>query len=541
MATTLEFKDILKAATKREAEIKRLQSSHNLWDHYRPLWSFYISAYESGPDFASIENLFKHVRENAEDYQERAKRVHNMNYCEPLVDFYTHFIFNETIDRNGGSLDAFYREFVKDVDRRGNSVDDFMRQVSDEAQIYGMVYILVDSPPKDREMSAYEEQEEGIRPYWVLLNPAEITDWILDDFGNLVYAKRRQPTEKMVGGHKRSIERYTEWYPDEIWISEVDVTDGTKPVYLGKAIVPNQLGTIPLIVARHKRSRINPHIGLSFLRDFAYNQREVMNLTSLLQEFLYRQAFNILVMEEDPTGIVPESSTSEVTIGSANALTFPRGATHAPAYITPPAEPAKFIQDERQRIVGEMFKRAAQDTVNELFNGEKSSGFSQAQSFSKTVPFISARADMLERVENELMFLTVQMAGKGTWTGKVKYKDRYEITNLTDALTQLQILVRDLQIPSETFVKEELKRMVLEFDGKLPPDKLRKVLDEVEDMTFTSWQKTQKDALVGKGASPGAQQKDKQSGTTMEEVAAESLKKAPAATNKVRDKQNKGK
>jgi hypothetical protein len=520
-------------STADQEEIKRLRLQHALYKQYKPLWDFYLSAYEGGTDFTTGDNLFRHVRENEQDYQDRVQRLHNINYCEPLVDFFTNFIFSESIDRSGGSDSPFYTDFISNVNKRGDSIDDFMRQVSDDMQIFGMSYIQTDAPQlptNDAVITKQTEKEQGIRPYWVLIKPQEILDWVTDEFGNFIYVKRVQIVTEMVGRYSHTIEKYTEFYNDRIEVSRVDITDPQKVVLLGSELFDNPLKTIPIEVARYKRSKKYDHIGLSFLKDFAFNNREIMNLTSLLQEFLYRQAFNILARQVQ-SGI-PLAEQEDGVLGSSNVMDVPADAKHMPQYISPPADPAKFIQEERSRIKNEMFVRASQDALNELFNGEKSSGFSQAQSFAKTVPFISSRADALERVENKLMALTMKLVRK-EWSGKVKYKDRYELTNLTDALTQLITLGRDLALPSETFMKEELKRMIREYDGKLPIELLAKAEKEVDQMDFKAWQAMQKEALVGKAAnSPGDQQKPKSTGT-MAEVAAEA-KVNTAATKKVK-------
>jgi hypothetical protein len=511
-----------------DPEVKRLRSTHPDWAVYSPQWSFYLSAYEGGLSFTKPSNLFKHSRENQEDYNARIERIHNMNYCEPLVDFFTNFIFSESIDRNGGTNKDFYHGFTENVNRKGDGIDDFMREVSDDSQIFGMSYILVDAPRIDSVLTKADEKAMGISPYWVLIKPLEVIDWVVDEFDTFQYVKRKQTAVEMFKGVRSNIETYTEFYPDRFVISKVDVSDINKESVVSNETVPNALNMIPILVARYKRSKEVPYMGLSFLRDFSKNNREIMNLTSLLQEFLYRQAFNILAKESDSGQ--PENEQSEGEFGSANLINVPKGAEF-PRYITPPADPAKFIQDERGRIKAEMFSRAAQDAVNELFNGEKSSGFSQAQSFSKTVPFISSRADMLERVENQLMGLTMKLLGK-TWDGKIKYKDNYAITNLQDALTQFLILVKDLQVPSESFVRAEFARLIHEYDGKMPEDVLVKIHKEIDDFSFTTWAATQKDALVGKAStSPGDQQKPKGTGT-MAEVAAEAKGPSTGATKK---------
>jgi hypothetical protein len=470
--------------------ITRLKTKNPLWVKYAERWRFYMAAYEGGEEFANGDNLFKHPRENDHDFLERKDRLHNMNYCEPLVDFFTNFIFSESIDRSGGSNKTFYDEFVRDVNLKGESIDDFMRQVSDDMQIFGMSYVLVDTPLMPQSdspnyvLTVQDEKDANLRPYWVLIKAEEVIDWTADPFDKIIYLKRLQIETVMdAEGKAGNLEIYTEFYPDKVIVTKVMRSDGGKTKLLSTDTHKNNYGKVPISVCRYKRSKFDAYMGVSFLRDFAYNQREIMNLTSLLQEFLYRQAFNILAKQTDSA--IPLKEQEDPTLGTGNVLEYPLG-VHAPQYITPPSDPAKFIQDERGRIKNEMYARAAQDALNELFNGEKSSGFSQAQSFYKTVPFISSRADSLERMENGLMELTLDIMGK-KWNGKCKYKDRYELTNLTDALAQLTIILKDFAVPSETFVKEEIKRVIRQYDSKLPVEVINKIESEVDKMDFQKW------------------------------------------------------
>lgn len=504
-------------------EIRRLRSTCALYDTYKPDWDFNLSAYEGGSQFISNENLFKHTREHDEDYKDRVKRAHYMNYCEPLVEFFSDFIFAETIDRHGGSNADFYSEFINDVNRKQETITEFMKEVCSDDQIYGIVYVLVDAPkiPEGQRLTKAQEKKLKIRPYWVLVKPQEVLDWVVDEFDKFSYWKRFQLTDEIVGGSRTTYEKYTEWTPTDITISKIDVTNPQKPKLLPKQIITNKLGEVPVVPVRYKRSKRFKEMGEAFLKDLAMQNREVMNLTSLLQEFLYRQCFNILAVQVDTQ--LPTQEQSEGEIGTANMLHYPKGA-EAPSYISPSADPADKIHEERQTIVNEMYKRAAQDTVNELFNGVKRSGFSQAQSFSTTVPRIASRAETLEKAENRLMELTMAYMGK-TWDGRIKYKDRYELTNLTDALSQLTQLFTQLQMPSQTFVKTELKRMVKEYDGKIPADILLKIEAEIDAMKYDQWQETMKAALIGApkptdGANGSATRKP----TTTAEASAEASK-----------------
>jgi hypothetical protein len=487
---------------KHKAEIERLRSTHPIYNRYKQLWDFYLASYEGGRSFANQDNLFKHVREQSQDFEDRGKRVYYQNFIFPIVDFFTTFIFSETIHRDGGSNKDWYNEFVKDVNKKGDSVSSFMSNICDDMQIFGLAYVLVDSPPKPDKpvVTKADEKELKLRPYWVSVRADEVLDWVVDDFDRYTYIKRIQKTTTVERSTMKMIvvEKYTEWTPDEIKISTIDVTDASKPVFQGAALSVNEVGSVPFEVVRFKRSKIEDYMGESFLRDLSFIAREIMNLTSLLQEFLYRQCFNVLAMEKDDN--IEESEQLDGDIGTANLLKYPKG-SHVPAYVSPPVQPAEFLARERESRIESMFRIASQDAQSDMFNGGKSSGFSKSQSFQKTVPKIATRADMLEGLENRLMKLTMKYAGRDTWDGSIKYKDHYEVTNLADALSQMATMFKDLQIQSKTFASTQLKRMVSEFDGKLSPDDLKKVEKEIDDINWDEWFDTQKLAFIGRSTS----------------------------------------
>jgi hypothetical protein len=488
-------------------EIERLRSTNSMYDKHAPLWQFFLQAYEGGKEMARVEHIFRHPREHPDDFQERAKRLYYHNYCYPLVDFFTTFIYTETIQRDGGNNGEWFNEFISDVNRKGDDITAFMSMVSDEMQIFGMTYVLVDAPDTttltkgDKEVPIATEadaKEAGLRPYWVTVRPTEVLDWVVDTFDKFQYLKRiERQTRIKPDLSKQKIERYTEWTPTAVAISEVDVSIPEEPVLLvSRRQVTNRLNKVPFEVIRYKRCKTDKFMGLSFLNDISFINREVMNLTSLLQEFLYRQCFNILAMEQDPN--VPEIEQMQGEISTANMMKYPVG-TKAPSYITPPVQPAEFLQKERSVNIVTMYKIAAQDTVNDLFNGVKSSGFSKSQSFQTTVPKIATRADSLAACEVALLKLSCEYLGK-KWDGTIKYKDHYQITNLTDALSQLGTMFKDLQINSKTFAAEQMKRMVHEFDGKMTPDSIKKVYAEIEAIDWDAWFDTMQLAFIGRAA-----------------------------------------
>jgi hypothetical protein len=215
-------------------------------------------------------------------------------------------------------------------------------------------------------------------------------------------------------------------------------------------------------------------VSRSFLQDIDDHNRHVFNLTSLLDEFLYRQCFNMLVMPMKTQ--VPTKEQVEGDMGTRSVLEIPGGSQHKPEYLSPPVGPAEFIQAERASTIHEMYRQAAQDIMQEL---SATSGDASKQSFSRTVPVINKTADTLEHAERRAFRLWAIMQGKTFADGKVSYKDDYAVTNLLDLLIQLQMLFGGIKLHSPTFIREEWKCIVREFDGKLDNKAMDKIVSEI--------------------------------------------------------------
>lgn len=467
-------------------EIRRLRSKHPDYEANESHWRFLLMSYEGGPDYASEDTLFKHQREQKEDYRDRLKRAHYQNYCCPIVDYVPEFIFNHPIERDAtGDIKEAFDNFIHNVDRNGTNLDKFMQQVSEDARLFGHCFVQVDKPSvpaaEKAALSAYDVQQQGLdQPYLIAVRPLEVLDWRTDQFGNYVYIKRVEYTSVVVGNDIVDIERYTEWTRKSFKVSMIDISDRTKEKLLPAETSENAWNVVPFIQIFNKRSKSNRDLGISAIQDIAYQNRDVFNLTSLIGEFLYRQAFNILVMEEDNS--VPERSKVEGSLGTSNVLTYPTGVKNAPNYLTPPADPAEFIQSERAKTIQEMYRQAAQDVASELFAASNRSGDAAKQAFGRTVPVIAKAADVLQQAEVQILHLWAKLQSK-QWKGKIAYKDSFEITNLQDLVLQLSMIFNSLRVMSPTFIREEWRRIVREFDGRIERETLDKIFTEIDNIS----------------------------------------------------------
>lgn len=476
---------------KNRKEIDRLRRTSPEYDQHLQHWRFCLKAYEGGPSYIGEDTLFKHTREHWMDYQDRLKRAHYANYCQPLVDFVPEFIFNNPIDRvPPEDLIDEYEQFKHNVDRSGTEINMFMQRLAEEMRIFGMCFVQIDkvevpSTIDRASLSVQRAQELGLNmPYLIMVRPLEVLDWSADSFGQFTYLKRIEYIQRRNADMSvSSIERYHEWTPEAFQISEIDASDPEDPQLIG--IVndgPNRWKQVPFIPAYFRRSKANRDIGVPFLQDIAYQNRHVFNMTSLIDEFLYRQAFNVLAMEKDTS--IPVRDQVDGEIGTSNVLEVPKGATHLPKYVTPPVAPAQFIQKERMAAIQEMYRQASQDIMSELFNGGSSrSGDQSKQAFARTIPVIAKMADELQMTEISIFRLWSRMLNKNWGDGKVAYKDDYSITQFQDLVLQLSMIFNQLHVISPTFIREEWKRIVREFDGRLPDDVRRQIYAEIDKLS----------------------------------------------------------
>lgn len=524
------------ATTREQKEIKRLRSVHPDYKENKDHWLFLLQSYEGGPQYVNEDNLFSHLRENDESYDDRKARAHYQNYCSALVDFVPEFIFSQPINRDPDpGIKPLFDKFVVNVDRAGTPLDAFMRTVAEDARIFGHCWIGIDKMPVPQgespdNISVARAAQLGIdMPYFFAARPLEVLNWTTDQFGTYVYFKRVETIIEQAEFEQSKIERYTEWTRTAVRISRVDVSDPDKPTLIDQTTNPNKWGFIPFVPVFHKRSKFNKDMGVSFLQDIAYQNRAVFNYTSLIQEFLYRQCFNMLAMEADTA--LPTVDRQQGAVGQANVVEFPKGGT-PPDYITPPADPAQFIQSERSEAVQEMYRQAAQDTMGELFGADARSGDAARQQFGRTVPVIAKLADYLQMTEEIALSMWARMMKK-VWKGKVAYRDDYSVTSVMDLILELSSIFNDLKVLSPTFIREEWLRIIREFDGRIPADKMETIIAEIKKTKDDELLTLYKQPIPTRpGAPTTAQMKQGQNQQTMGSDKRRSMRSGDASATK---------
>ncbi|MFW5798403.1 MAG: hypothetical protein ACOCXX_01985 [Planctomycetota bacterium] len=428
---------------------KLIRATHPHYDALKESWDFYLASYEGGGSYITSRNLFNHVREDPGDYADRLRRAYYLNYCRAVVDTWTSHLFRKPASRRTDSDDL--AAFLGHVDTAGSPIERFIAErVAPMTMVFGTTWILVDMPrPEQAPASLAEQREAGLSPYAVFLHPQDVTNWAVDAEGELTWVRIREP-------HHPSTDPFAPAdRPDFLWRTWTRdywtlhdprgrLVDG------GPEAGHHGLGVVPIVRCTFERSRRYPGMGLSTLNDIALVNREVFNLSSLLQEFLARQCFNFLVLDEDLL-----SDEGRRKLGTSNALPGRPGAV-LPQYVSPPVDPAAFLQSEREQAIREIYRLALLPTVQATGRSQPASGIARAYDFHDASGVLASRAARLEQVERQLAHLAAAWLGIEA-TVEIDYPRDFSATDLADELTRA-IKALDLDI-SPTFNREMKKRL----------------------------------------------------------------------------------
>jgi len=141
--------------------------------------------------------LPRHMREYPSDYDERLERSILINYFDLTLATLAGKPFTEPLQfgddvpeqikgtpkddpasksEDGTEDVSLVGGWIEDIDLEGNHIDQFAARVFRDGIAKGMTHILVDSPAKEpgRVYTLKDEQEEGIRPYFVHIPPENV-------------------------------------------------------------------------------------------------------------------------------------------------------------------------------------------------------------------------------------------------------------------------------------------------------------------------------------------------------------------------------
>jgi len=463
-------------AKKKTKTLKINERTHPLYNKYVDEWDFYIQSALGGKDYYGNEdNLFTHrLEDQAGDYHERLERAYYLNFCNLVCSIYADYIFKETIRR---PPDPALDDFRINVDGRGTDINTFMNQISWLSSVYGQVHIVVDSPyaeDVDVPLHMYKSRKDRFDPYAVIIEPQDLRDWSVDEFGNLnwvlIRTKGYSDVNPLVPREDdttyRLIER-TKW--------SVFNTKGEK---IREGV--NTLGEVYMTTCYNSDANIDL-IGESLITDVSRINRSIYNWCSNIDEMISRQTFSQLVMPGDPhddLGETSEGANSLKALGTATIFTFPADAGQPPQFISPDRQQIDVIWKMIQEHIDKIYELSGLGTVgsSSKFLSQRS-GLSQAYQFLSINSSLAKKASKLERAENNINNLVLKWRSKDT-KELVEYPSQFDVLSLMETMqTAFQIAAQNF---STTLNIELLKNLAKKAAPVLPEETLNKIYEEIE-------------------------------------------------------------
>jgi hypothetical protein len=382
-------------------------------------WDFLLEAYEGGQEYIKadwtlyrdekpeanfIRHLHQHERENMDDYRDRLTRAYYLNFTKPIIHIYRDHIIRkgiETVFADDKSKDDVWLEFEKDCTKTGMSLDYFMmKRVFPMVQVFGWMPLLVDMefyPEGIR--TEKERKEKDARPFVVRIYPKDFLNWQVGPDGKFDWVYFRESNVQSWDDPENitsmNIEETFKVITRDSWAVYDSHGDIVKDKDNEELKGNHNLKEVPIVIAFNEETEQYSHpIGMSAVNDIADINKELYNLSSLEQEFLYRQCFAVLLMDEKFLGKI-------MALGVGNALPTAEGQV-PPEYISPSIDPAKYISDKQKDLIAEMYRHAVVRDTTATAAAE--SGISKAYDFHHSNQNIASKSKSMEEAEAQLKY-----------------------------------------------------------------------------------------------------------------------------------------
>lgn len=444
------------------------------------LVTYFVNGVDQSREIGEISgNLFRHPKEKTQDYNRRLNMSYYYNFCSPVIDIYKNHLFKDPVVVDFKSIESFVKVRAENIDNMGSSIQEFRKKVSQKAQMYGHIFVLVDMPKSKAEINTLADQlKQGLVPYFTIIQPQNMINWSLDENGLPYWILYREYTDcnsditqydksKNTSECSYVLWTRTAWARYDKDFKLIEGEEGTHDV-----------GEVPIACVFDKRSdKVRNFLGISSIADIAFIARNIYNSCSELGQILRDQTFAFLALQGNAT------EYNEVSLGTGKGLLYPEG-RNLPAYVSPPADNAEVYFKHIDRQVSKIYQLAklnngglsgAVSTPGSA-PGSDQSGVSKAWDFNETNSALSEKASNLEDGETKLWQLFAKWLNK-EFDGSVQYPNEFSVSSIMDDISEAEAAARlDL---GETYLKMDKVAIQKKRFPSASPEELKTMEDEL--------------------------------------------------------------
>jgi len=440
-------------------------------------WDFWLDSYLAPLDEYSIKYLFKNEKEGDDEFKQRCERAYRENHSKRVVDLINTYLFKEDAVRK--TEDKQLKNFIADADGRGHNLRQFFKGVSLFSSIFGRVYVVVDRKDPENYTGTYKDNLQS-SVYCYLLHPQDVLDIAFDDYGNVRWALVRERVRDdedpfTCSGEMR--DRYRLWTVGK-WYLWDDEGNETGSGNTGLDCVP--------IVPVNNEETLSDYYAPSLISDVSYLDKSIFNNYSRLDVIVGDQTFSQLIFPIEgalTTAVADDQEMQKQMMARAvNRILFYSANSEArPEYISPDASQAEFILNMIQHQTRQLYACLGLQNEGNGDTKDYKSGLSKSYDFDKLNKLLASKADNLEQAEIKV-FNIVKQWKVITADVEVDYPDEFDVKTLAQEIMLAQEL--SLLDISQKFIKEVFKRVVAKALPKIPEEKLKEILKEIEEKDY---------------------------------------------------------
>lgn len=434
-------------------------------------------AYTGSGGFLDGAYLFRHKREDAEDFSIRQRQARYSNFTKVIVNSLVNPIFKKSIIRDYDSssmLDAF----IMNVDGLGTSLNTFMRKAAKWARLYSKVFIVMDNFTDEHMASNRQDAIERRQfPYLYVVRPNQVTDFSCDKYGRFASFSYKVRSRMSKNDLKENTE-YEEW----IWRPDSWEMKSTQQAARTGG---NPLGMVPVITLSAVDDEDDNPLPVPDMLHIARANRDLYNRDSEKREILRNQCFPVLVY---PMTAAAASRAKQLDadgreigldIGTNNMLNVDAQCGHMPAFIAPPMEPVTILQAEISNIIDDMFRQANLTSV--LAIQTKQSGVAKQWDFEETTNTLADAAENCENVELRIIRMFQNWTNTKIQNLSIKYPRSFNITDVEDELAKAQQM-KDLLVGGAVVQREIDRKAAQVYFADIDDSRYDEVMDEINSM-----------------------------------------------------------
>jgi len=307
------------------------------------------------------------------------------------------------------------------IDRQGRDLDAFARDVALSCLRDGITWVLADYPRVPKGATLATERALGARPYLIHIPLGNVLGWQRDKAGNLVQFRYLETVEIPYGPWAtQTLERVRVWSPGRVEVYEK--TETTAWTLVDEA--ETSLKEIPVVAVYGQREGL--WSATPPLEDLAWKNIQHWQSESDQRNILHVARVPFLAGDEDARS----DPNAPVTIGTGGMLVGIKGlrfVEHSGAAIGAGRQDLIDLEDQMQRIAGELLSRVVQKTATES-DREGNEGESWLRAWART--FEDALEECLR-----MMGLWIGEAQGGTLSLDFDWNDTTLAADMITALT----------------------------------------------------------------------------------------------------------